>query len=291
MTHPGDRCVLRSQQIFNSLSSSSPSDYWASYHNNRFYHRVNPCPRHSSTTGFHTRVPYSNHHKINYWISYQSHHTIMSSPKWSLKQAQGRASIVNGDIYVSPNSQRQLTTIIPPSEPIRFVEKQSVATDFQEPRWWTPNTEWLGFVPRQEVPYVSAWFGPLAIILNQLLCKNQVEYSLPTAYGDKWLEIDLMLWETCEIIRDAYKLRYAVPFPPRRWHYHKTYSTWSIAMEHITNGRDWFAMWLRLLYWSMRKIPNGPDFAEGLTPPDWFRTIVMKRSNSIHDMNTYVDAI
>jgi hypothetical protein len=120
-------------------------------------------------------------------------------------------------------------------------------------------------MPKQPVPYAGVWFGPLGIIPNKSLCKNQVEYKLLIFYSDKWLEIDYMLWETCEILWETHSLKYALPFLPCRWHYHKTFQSWSIAMEHITKGQDWFGMWLGLLYWSTQKIPNGPDFAEGRT--------------------------
>ncbi|XP_006464140.1 hypothetical protein AGABI2DRAFT_145251 [Agaricus bisporus var. bisporus H97] len=212
-----------------------------------------------------------------------------SSLEWAFKEPEGMTTIINGDVYFSPNSRRPLTTIPALPQPWKFIEKVSTAAEFQEPRWWTCGTEWLGFVPRQPVPYTGVWFGPLAIIPNKLLCENKVEYGLPPFYSDKWLEIDYMLWETCEILRDSYKLQYALPFPPRRWLYHKKFPTWTSAMDYITKSRDWYAMWIGLLYWSTRKIPNGPAFAEGKEPPEWFSTVVRKRSNKVN--GTYVDAI
>ncbi|KAF7771104.1 hypothetical protein Agabi119p4_7078 [Agaricus bisporus var. burnettii] len=197
--------------------------------------------------------------------------------QWTVLECDGRVSVVDGDIYFSPNSTRQLRDVPSIYNPIQFVEKVSTADDFQEPRWWTDDTEWMGFVPRKEVPYVGSWFSPLAIIPNRLLCEDYSLYGLAGFVADEWLNIEAMLRETCDILQNTYSLRYKLPFPPRRWDYHKQYTTFGEAMKHVAHGRDWFAMWIGLLYWSSRKVPNGPLFAEGLTPPDWFWTIVIKR--------------
>jgi hypothetical protein len=78
----------------------------------------------------------------------------------------------------------------------------------------------------------------LAIIPNRLLREDEHLYGLARFHHEEWMKIDFMLWETCQILRDGYSLRYTLPFPPRRWGYHKPYATYSSALKHITNTKE-----------------------------------------------------
>jgi hypothetical protein len=64
----------------------------------------------------------------------------------------GRVWEINGEKFYLPNSTRW-PGMPPPkgSLSVEFTPKSSKAAQFQQPRWWSPETEWMAFVPRQLV--------------------------------------------------------------------------------------------------------------------------------------------
>ncbi|KAF9447699.1 hypothetical protein P691DRAFT_760523 [Macrolepiota fuliginosa MF-IS2] len=188
----------------------------------------------------------------------------------------GQAWVVDGDLYFLPNCNRRIISIPSSGEDVVFMPCVSCADDFQEPCWWSQEMEWMGFVPWQQVPYSGIWFESLANIPNQVFRLPSGDYQMHGALFSQWLTVDRFLWEVVEVLRKKNALVYKGPFSPFQWEYHKGHAMLAMAMDHIRSGRDWFAMWIGLLYWMTRKTLEGTEFVEGLCPPAWFKHLVME---------------
>ncbi|KAF9441228.1 hypothetical protein P691DRAFT_684646 [Macrolepiota fuliginosa MF-IS2] len=190
----------------------------------------------------------------------------------------GRCWNINGNMYYSPNSDRQ--PMMPPQDesPVTFMPCVSRAADFEKPHWWKKETEWLGFVPTRPVPYSGVWFETLAN-LPRWIYQVQDGYALPGPISTQWLTIDKLIWEIVEVLGRRNKLEYLRPFFPYRWNYSANHPTQEVAMDHIEAGRDWFGIWIGLLFWMTRKIPESEVFVEGLLPPIWFQQVVQTKNN------------
>ncbi|KAF9440184.1 hypothetical protein P691DRAFT_688520, partial [Macrolepiota fuliginosa MF-IS2] len=69
----------------------------------------------------------------------------------------GKVLLMNGDLYFLPNCSRivDLSTPTPSDLTTLFTPSYSITEHFQNPRWWTPETEWLAFVPSLPVTFTG----------------------------------------------------------------------------------------------------------------------------------------
>ncbi|KAJ3553571.1 hypothetical protein NP233_g12613 [Leucocoprinus birnbaumii] len=196
--------------------------------------------------------------------------------------------VVGNDIWFSPNatyfpgvppSQHQpansssTRSLVDHQAPPQFVPLESKASDFQAPHWWRCNMEWMAFVPRQRVVYQGIWFETLACIPDRLPDVSPVRghplYQLPPRLRVTWDEAEKLLVKASQHLSKENKLSYVKPFQPSAWGYSDTFSSHQEALRHIEEGRDWFAMWLGILYWLVRRTPEGEGYIEGLKPKTW----------------------
>ncbi|KXN83754.1 Dolichyl pyrophosphate Glc1Man9GlcNAc2 alpha-1,3-glucosyltransferase [Leucoagaricus sp. SymC.cos] len=188
----------------------------------------------------------------------------------------GRVWVYNGDIWYSPNSV--WFTPPPPHDhkPPRFTPGQSTAVDSQLPQWWDIETEWIGFVPTQPVLYEGAWFGPLNSLPDMVHALPTGRYQLNKARISVWTRIEETLTVVVRTLKKKNAFRCLMPFAPKEWKYDAVHHTEEAALMHIKNGRDWFAMWIGLLYWMTRKSINPASFVEGISAPTWFIQLVQE---------------
>ncbi|KAF9439556.1 hypothetical protein P691DRAFT_690403, partial [Macrolepiota fuliginosa MF-IS2] len=190
----------------------------------------------------------------------------------------GRCWRINGNVYYLPNSDRQ--PVLPPQDegPVAFTLCVSKAADFEKPHWWKKEMEWLGFVPSRPVPYSGIWFEVLAN-LPRWIYQTQSRYAPPGSIAAQWLAIDKLIWEIVNILGGRNHLDYICPFFPYHWNYLASHPMQEIAMDHIEARRDWFGIWIGLLFWMMRKIPEDRGFTEGLSPLNWFKQVVQTKND------------
>ncbi|KXN93408.1 hypothetical protein AN958_00327 [Leucoagaricus sp. SymC.cos] len=185
----------------------------------------------------------------------------------------GRVWEYQGERFYSPNSTRNPGP--PPREEnlVTFAPGASRASDFQNPQWWNTRTEWLAFVPRQPVPYAGVWFDSLSTLPKNVLRSGAEGYKLHGQLLNVWNALDQLLCDVTKHLGEKNNLDYLRPFPPYCWKYHCAHSTEEAALEHVKESRDWFSIWIGLLYWMTRKTTRG---IEGITPPDWYIQAVEK---------------
>ncbi|KXN81192.1 hypothetical protein AN958_05881 [Leucoagaricus sp. SymC.cos] len=186
----------------------------------------------------------------------------------------GRAWVVDGELYFSPNSVTFANVPSHDAGPPAFHPGASKATNFQEPRWWNPRTEWMGFVPKIPVPYCGALLENLNTVPNSLTYTPSRGYQLGGGLSTSWKLTEQILLDIVRILEKSCDLIYLPPFAPREWKYHEAHPSFDTAMAHIKSGRDWFGLWIGLVYWLMRKTPEDPSFIEDISPPRWFIEVV-----------------
>ncbi|KXN82717.1 hypothetical protein AN958_02230 [Leucoagaricus sp. SymC.cos] len=188
----------------------------------------------------------------------------------------GCAWVHDGDIWYSPNSV-WFTPPPPHDNKLDIITPgESTAAEFQEPHWWNPVTEWMGFVPKQPVPYTGAWFQPLHNLPGNINPLSSGGYQLSETRIAAWNHIEEQLVLVVRALCHKNKFACSYPFAPQDWNYDAVHHSEEKAMEQIKNGRDWFAMWISLVYWMTRKTPQAASFVEGLTPPTWFIQLVLE---------------
>lgn len=101
-----------------------------------------------------------------------------------------------------------------------------------------------------------------------------------------WLTAERFLWDVVDILQRKNPVACKLPFLPFLQKYHKPHMMLAVAMEHIHSGRDWFTMWISLLYWLTKKTPEGPEFIDGLSPPTWFKYVAVERKNDQAALDT-----
>ncbi|KXN86440.1 hypothetical protein AN958_10111 [Leucoagaricus sp. SymC.cos] len=153
---------------------------------------------------------------------------------------------------------------------------QSTAADSQLPQWWDIETEWIGFVPMQPVLYEGAWFRPLNSLPDMVHALPTGQYQLNKAWISVWTCIEETLITVVHTLKKKNAFRCLMPFAPEEWKYDAIHHTEEAALMHIKNGRDWFAMWIGLLYWMTRKSINPASFVEGISAPTWFIQLVQE---------------
>ncbi|KXN83291.1 hypothetical protein AN958_01624 [Leucoagaricus sp. SymC.cos] len=198
-----------------------------------------------------------------------------------------RVQVINGDLFYSPNCDRDLTIprIDNPQE-LRSLLLHEVPRlhHFQNPQWWAPQSEYLAFIPRVPVIFTGALLEVLAFVPRQTEYNNEEEgFIMPLRLRRQWLAIEEALSKATMVLGTKHSLSYWRPHPPKVFRYNKAHQTQKKTRDQALSGRDWFAVWIGLFYWMIDKIPD-PTHNEGITPPLWFMEIMqLQFSQSIID--------
>ncbi|KAJ3570685.1 hypothetical protein NP233_g4243 [Leucocoprinus birnbaumii] len=216
----------------------------------------------------------------------------------------GRAWVLDGELWYSPNSLRSSVPPAHESHPVEFCKEAVKATDFQDPRWWNAGTEWLGFVLKKPVPWSGYWFGSLNSQGNAkcpLVVESQrgakVYYKMNDKYRSEWSRAESTMSDIAAILSRENRLPHLAPCWPRdlsntnehetgasgsqgRFGYLDHHQTSEDALEVIERVRDWFAIPAGLVYWMMKKI-HDPGFQEGQMAPKWFHQVTCTMTDKV----------
>ncbi|KAF7761921.1 hypothetical protein Agabi119p4_9913 [Agaricus bisporus var. burnettii] len=187
----------------------------------------------------------------------------------------GRAYLINGDVYYSPNSDRNVQL---PSElnidNITLFNNVGVEA-FEKPYWWSERVPWLGFVPRRPVCWNGALVEDLGYMPRRLLVNTErTAYMLPYLSQNRWLAVENLIREVLQLLSRRYNIQYLEPYSTRKWGYTNGHPTEAQMWSFVHQGRDWFAMWIALLYWMLKIIPEDLKYIEGVCPTEWYRVLV-----------------
>jgi hypothetical protein len=188
----------------------------------------------------------------------------------------GRAYLIDGDIYYSPNCDRDVQ--LPGQlniDDITSFNNVGVET-FEVAYWWSERVPWLGFLPRRPVCWNGALVEDIGYMPRQLLQKDDgTLYKLPFLSQNRWLAVETLIREVLGILSCRYSIQYLEPYSTRKWGYTNGHPTEAETWKFAHQGRDWFAMWIAVLYWMLKTMPEDPKYLEGICPTAWYKVLVM----------------
>ena len=174
-----------------------------------------------------------------------------------MDKSRGRAQMINGDIFYSPNSKR---TVVPleenttnpflPDTP--FGQRPNYwaidTSTYEQPRWHSTAWGWIAFYDKAVLSTSSPLFRTLEFSNVHRMPEPDNGFTMARWQMDEWIRLDLQLEKGYHILRQHYitptlsthgsiSLGYTRP--------HKHYGT---ALECIKKSRQWFIVTLAL--WS-----------------------------------------
>jgi hypothetical protein len=186
-----------------------------------------------------------------------------------------RAYLIDGDIYYSPNCDRDMQ--IPGQlniDNITLFNNVGVEA-FEVPYWWSERVPWLGFVPRRPVCWNGALVEDIGYMPRHLLQKDDLMlYKLLYLSQNSWLAVENIIREVLRMFSRRFNIQYLEPYSTRKWGYTNAYPTQAETWKFAHQGRDWFAIWIALLYWLLKIIPEDPKYLEGISPTAWYKVLV-----------------
>jgi hypothetical protein len=128
---------------------------------------------------------------------------LMANVDTVIDRMQGRVLVINGDIFYSPNSSRQVAAPPPPIPQHNIFNYRSVClADFSQPHWWSAEFGWLSFVSLSP-SFASFPFDCLTCI--PYYCEVvDAGYRFNLNVAGRWSKLDsFLLYITTSLIKAA----------------------------------------------------------------------------------------
>ncbi|PPR01562.1 hypothetical protein CVT24_005857 [Panaeolus cyanescens] len=188
----------------------------------------------------------------------------------------GKAVLLNGDLFYSPNSMRNVELPVIDSEPVSHILRNPLKDDVKEflkPRWWDPQFTYQAFMPR----FFDFDAPPFQPLFRYSTCFSQ------TARGFLMDPQDILAWNSLQhALETTFKqLQSRTGLPPQHiiiksalcveWH-----TSITSLREQIERSRDWFSVYAGVIsfyiayYLALCKDSPHEDC------PTWFRDLAGK---------------
>lgn len=152
-----------------------------------------------------------------HWIFRAQHPTVVVLPHSYAMDSKSTVQVVNGDIFYSPNCARKLTLPTPGDDNGLYRALRTgglTSENLQHPRWWTPPTEWLAFVPCSPVLFTGTLLESLSFIPRCMSYNEQVGFTLPPLFVKEWSFLEEILDKVTNDLSSKHALLHWRPFPP-----------------------------------------------------------------------------
>jgi hypothetical protein len=211
----------------------------------------------------------------------------------SIDHSNGRVSVLDGDIFYSPNCKEPAPAPLP-GAPQGYIFHDSALRleDYVRPRWWTEPYTWLSFIPLR--PSLSGIaFGRLNAMPP--IQREGQGYHLRTDVMESWKRLEnRLIWATSFLSRkfDIPSLR---PPHPSQFGYTQTFKTFGGARKQAFISKEWFMMWMGLLSYCIAfstpcetaepsEIPRWVEFLASLDfPQSWLSGVMASTAASFSD--------
>ncbi|KXN88710.1 hypothetical protein AN958_06254 [Leucoagaricus sp. SymC.cos] len=122
-----------------------------------------------------------------------------------------RVQLINGDLFYLPNCTHDIS--LPDSEDVNelcslLLRGGLMMENLQDPHWWTPQLEYLAFIPHSPVFFVGAFLEVLSLVPHKMDYREGEGYMLPPLLRNQWLVIDKMLTKAMEEVGNKHSLTY-----------------------------------------------------------------------------------
>ena len=197
---------------------------------------------------------------------------LMANVDTVIDRMQGCVLVINGDIFYSPNSSRQVAAPPPPIPQHNIFNYRSVClADFSQPRWWSAEFGWLSFVSLSP-SFASFPFDCLTCI--PYYCEVvDAGYRFNSNVAGRWSKLDsFLLYITTSLIKAA-KVSIIRPFSPWAFGYLDAFKHTGTPHRRATLGRDWFVIWMGMLSYLIAIVDNHRTSTLDDAVPTWFEIL------------------
>ncbi|KDR73904.1 hypothetical protein GALMADRAFT_141674 [Galerina marginata CBS 339.88] len=207
----------------------------------------------------------------------------------------GRVQIINGDLYYSPNSRRDITDIPKPDHHQKegvcaniFNPSGSLShnvsfmnlSDYQSPRWWNLQFGWVGFTPRN--PKFS---GPVLAILDRIPQARELDFAEGKGYGmppealHEWSGLENDIKHMVMLLGNFTGIPIILPPYPEVFGYKARHSSRKTAILSFRRSRDWFVLWIAAISFRIAVAETKTEatmHSIRLALADWYTHLVSK---------------
>jgi hypothetical protein len=107
-----------------------------------------------------------------------------------------------------------------------------------------------------------------------LINDESTRFKLPYLTQNTWLAVETLIRDVLGIFKLHFSIQYLEPYSTRKWGYTNSHDTEAMTWYHARQGQDWFAMWIALLYWILKTVPEDTNYLEGICPAVWYKVLV-----------------
>lgn len=180
----------------------------------------------------------------------------------------GRATIINGDIFYSPNSTA-IVALPPPAENNSKIwrnSKTSSSREFHQPLWWSVETAYLAFFPIHP-QFCGEPFGELLEFPNYF-DREKRGYMLDPQILLKWKKLEFFLRRVSELLLTQSNAVPPKPIIDTALSCTGYYRAVRHFRQVVRQTRDWFSVWMAQVSYTIAlamsnnhsEVPN--DFPE-----------------------------
>ncbi|KDR68040.1 hypothetical protein GALMADRAFT_146773 [Galerina marginata CBS 339.88] len=176
----------------------------------------------------------------------------------------GRVQVINGALWYSPNSHRQINRIpeaegldrivmnnifMPTQENIRASTNYSSVklADYQDPIWWNLPFGWVAFIQRQ-----VAFAGP--VLRNIMVPRREdLTYDEASGYGlaqhslENWVTLEENLKDIVVFLAVHTGSSPILPAYPAHFGYRHRHKAWKTAVIACERSRNWLVVWMGVM--------------------------------------------
>ena len=186
-----------------------------------------------------------------------------------INRSNGKAIILDGDLYYSPNCSRDVG--LPPDDTnhTKFQNVFRTSTAGRSPRWWTPAFGWMSFIPLSP-SYKGVPFDMLLHVPNPEF-RDNAGYCMPETAQARWARLEDAIIKSTAILTSRLSLPAVRPHCPWSYGYHLMFKTHRIALKQCVLARDWFPVWMGLFSFLIASARTMEEQSTSI--PCWFQIL------------------
>ena len=205
--------------------------------------------------------------------------TVTSDASGPIDLSMGRVQLIDGDVFFSPNSRREVKRPwLYNGTPSRD-SKRHQFSEFLEPLWWLPDCPYLPFVPLRPV-YAGV---PFQELFNMPLYfpRSRSGYIFDYKYVLGWAHVQKLLVDSTRRLLNHYNV------PPVTWIASTAIGCTGAFVyarelrESVLNSRDWFSQWMAGLSYAIAISKSLENESLDDMWPAWFSFLCEQRFTQI----------
>jgi hypothetical protein len=210
----------------------------------------------------------------------KSYYRLITTNRFDpMEYGHGRAQLVDGDIFYSPNSQR---TVKRPWEhhgvPSRRSDRHCF-TEFYDPLWWQPGCPYLAFVPLEPV-YAGVPFSEL-LDVPPYFPRSRLGFGVDPKYGLGWARLEKLLADAIRMLLSHYAAPRVVWISRTAVGCKGIFRRLEVLRSHFANTRRWFSQWLAAMSYAIAVCKTLENESLDAKFPFWFTFLSQQQYSQV----------